>query len=272
MSRPAPPPDATVAYGPLPDNVADVRFPAAPQADPDRPLVIVVHGGFWRAGYDRAHIAPLASDLAAEGWPVASIEYRRTGQVGGGWPGTFDDVAAAIARTPDLVRAAMVARGFAPPPDPPVLVGHSAGGHLALWVAGAAPTRVRGVVALAPVADLAQAYALDLDGGAAADLLGGGPAEVPERYAEADPSARLPLRVPAILLHGVRDIHVPIAMSRTYAAAARAVGSRVALIELEGMEHFGLIDPHSTAWQAVTRAMRSICRGSHGIDAPRGAE
>jgi acetyl esterase/lipase len=277
LSRPAPPPDATVAYGALPDQVADVWFPTAAgrvaaAVETDRPLVIVIHGGFWRAEYDRAHVGPLASALAAEGWPVAAIEYRRIGQEGGGWPGTFADVVAAIGRTPELVRHALTDRGLAAPPDPPVLLGHSAGGQLALWAATAVTAPVRGVVALAPVADLADAYARGLDSGAAADLLGGGPAEVPERYAHVDPRARLPLPVPAILLHGVRDAQVPTAMSRTYAAAAQAAGGRVTLVELDGMEHFGLIDPRSTAWQAVTSALRSIGRGSHAIDAPKGTE
>jgi acetyl esterase/lipase len=269
LHRPAPLPDVTVAYGHLPDQVVDIRLPVPP-ADPDRPLVVVVHGGFWRAAYDRAHTAPLASDLASQGWPVATIEYRRTGTPGGGWPGTFDDVAAAIGAAPDAVSTAAVARGLPAPPGPPILLGHSAGGQLALWYAATAPERVRGVLALAPVADLTEAYARDLDAGAVAELLGGGPDEVPGRYAEADPCARLPLPVPAVILHGDRDTKVPIALSRAYLAAALKSGGMATLVELAGMEHFGLIDPQSTAWPSVTSALRSIYRRSFCIDAPTG--
>jgi len=277
LSRPAPPPDATVAYGSLPDQVLDIRLPAPPAdarppADGERPVVVVLHGGFWRAEYDRTHTAPLASGLAAQGWPVATIEFRRTGAAGGGWPGTFDDVAAAIASVPGAIAKATAAHGRPAPPGPPVLLGHSAGGQLALWYAATASTEVRGVLALAPVADLTEAYARDLDGGAVADLLGGGPDDVPRRYAEADPCARLPLPVPAVILHGDRDTTVPITLSRTYAAAARNTGSKVALVELAGMEHFGLIDPQSPAWPSVTSALRSLCRRSFCIDAPTGTE
>jgi acetyl esterase/lipase len=255
LSRPAPPPDRTVAYGPLPDQVVDVRLPAGNVA---RPLVVVLHGGFWRAEWNREHIGPLAAGLAAAGWPVAVLEYRRSGQPGGGWPGTFDDVAAGIVRAPALVDAALAERGRPPLPVGAVVLGHSAGGQLALWYAvDPAPAVLRGVVALAPVADLTQAYTLDLDRGAVAALLGGGPADVPERYAAADPTRRPSPAVPAVLLHGDLDEQVPVELSRRYVRAARAAGAPVSLIELPGVEHFGLIDPESPTWSPVTSALRS---------------
>jgi acetyl esterase/lipase len=238
--------------------VIDIRLPAPPA--PPRPLVVVVHGGFWRAAYDRGHTAPVAADLAARGWPVATIEYRRTGAPGGGWPGTFDDVAAAIAGAPEAVNAIATARGRPATPGPAILLGHSAGGQLALWYAATAPDGIAGVLALAPVADLAQAYADGVGGGAVAELLGGGPDEFPDRYAAADPVARLPLPVPVVILHGDRDAVVPITLSRSYVAAARRAGSIVTLIELAGMEHFGLIDAHSTVWPSVTSALRSLAK------------
>ena len=303
-------PDVTVAYGPLPDQVVDVWFAASPSAGrgsrtgPDgdpagtaRALVIVIHGGFWRAAYDRVHTRPLTSALAAQGWPVAAIEYRRVGQPGGGWPGTLDDVSSAIGRTPELVRDAHTVRDLTPPDGSPILLGHSAGGQLALWyaatahavttstagsTAGASATTgttgnagatgttgnagatgdagVRAVLALAPVADLLSAYDRQLGAGAVADLLGGGPAEVPERYAEADPCARVPLSVPVVLVHGDLDIDVPIELSRAYAAAAASAGATVTLVELAGMEHFSVIDPQSAAWGAVMDGLRS-CAG-----------
>ncbi len=258
LTRPAPPPDVTVSYGGLPEQVADLRLPAAGPVDAGpRPLVVVVHGGFWRAEYDRLHTGPLAADLASRGFPVAQLEYRRTGQPGGGWPGTFDDVAAGLGAVPRLAAEVARDRGVPVDPGPPVLVGHSAGGHLVLWYAATAAARVRGVLALAPVADLAEAYRLDLDTGAVAALLGGGPADVPDRYAAADP-VRRPSSIPTVIVHGDRDRHVPPEISRRYVRAARADGGAVRLVELSGVEHFGLIDPQSAAWPAVTEALRSL--------------
>ncbi|MEU4566173.1 alpha/beta hydrolase [Micromonospora sp. NPDC023956] len=253
LTRPAPAPDATLAYGALPDQMADLRRPV--RAGSARPLVVVVHGGFWRAEYDRTHTGPLAAGLAGLGYPVAQVEYRRTGQPGGGWPGTLTDVRDAVAALPGLVAAALPDRVA---PGPPLLVGHSAGGQLALHVAATAPETVAGVLALAPVADLAEAYRRDLDGGAVAALLGGGPAEVPDRYAYADPSIALPLRTPTVIVHGARDEHVPIALSRTFVAKASAAGAPTTLVELPDCEHFGLIDPDSSAWPEVAAALRSL--------------
>lgn len=253
LTRSAPPPDLTVAYGTHPDQVADVRLPSG--SGDTYPLVLFLHGGFWRSAYDRAHVGPLAADLAARGYPVATVEYRRTGAPGGGWPGTFDDVRAAVRTVPGLIRDAAGAIGEV------VLAGHSAGGQLALWAAAglAADPGVRvPVLALAPVADLARAFRLDLDGGAVAALLGGGPAEFAERYAMADPTALLPLGVPVALVHGDDDRQVPVDFSRAFAAAARAAGDEVTLYELPGVEHFGLIDPQSPAWPAVLAALEPV--------------
>ncbi|MET7834165.1 alpha/beta hydrolase [Micromonospora sediminicola] len=262
LTRPAPPPDATVAYGDHPDQCADLRRPAGD--GPARPLVVVVHGGFWRAGYDRAHTGPMAAALAALGHPVAQIEYRRTGQPDGGWPHTLTDVRTGVAALPALAAAALPGRVA---PGPPILVGHSAGGHLALYVAGRAPETVGGVLALAPVADLAEAYRLDLDDGAVAALLGGGPADVPDRYAEADPSALVPIRTRTVVMHGLLDRQVPVAISRAWVAADRAAGGDAALVELPECEHFGLIAPDSAAWPQVVAALRSLHNDHPGIDA-----
>ncbi|GAA4453659.1 alpha/beta hydrolase family protein [Phytohabitans houttuyneae] len=247
LHRQTPPPDATVRYGDHPDQIADVRMP--PPGAKARPLVILVHGGFWRSEWDRSHTSPLAIELAAAGYPVAQLEYRRTGQPGGGWPGTFADVVAGITAVPQLMGLGW---------SPPLLLGHSAGGHLALWYALAGPTPVLGVVALAPVADLAEAHRLDLDRGAVAALLGGGPNDVPDRYAEADPSARTPPGARSVIIHGARDRHVPVEISRKYTATARAEGGDVSLIELPDVEHFALIDPQSTAWPVVKRSLQSM--------------
>lgn len=255
LTRPAPAPDATVRYGDHPDQVADVRLPPSGYKGPARPLVVVVHGGFWRAEYDRRHTGPLAADLAARGYPVAQLEYRRTGQAGGGWPGTFADVTAGVAALPEAVAEL---QGTGGETAPPILLGHSAGGHLALWYAATAPAEVRAVLALAPVADLIEAYRLDLDGGAVAALLGGGPEQVPERYAEADPRRRVPLRTRTVVIHGDRDRQVPVEMSRQYSATAEAAGDDLTLIELPEVEHFALIDPESAAWARVAAALQSL--------------
>ncbi|MFK4241344.1 alpha/beta hydrolase family protein [Micromonospora chokoriensis] len=253
LTRPAPKPDRTVAYGDHPDQVADLRCPA--ETGPARPLVVVVHGGFWRAEYDRQHTGPLAAALAAAGYPVAQVEYRRTGQPGGGWPGTLTDVLTGVAELPALAAEALpdrVSRAA------PVLLGHSAGGHLAMYVAATAPATVAGVLALAPVADLGEAYRRDLDGGAVAALLGGGPTEVPDRYAAADPRVLVPVQTRTVVMHGSEDRQVPAEMSRDFVTAARAAGSDISLVELPGCEHFGLIDPESPAWPQVLVMLRSL--------------
>jgi acetyl esterase/lipase len=238
LSRPAPPPDLTLPYGPHPDHVIDVRLPKAIPG----PLVVMIHGGFWRSAYDRTHTGPLTSALAEAGYVVAIPEYRRTGQEGGGWPGTFDDVAAALDAIPDLLAPYAT--------EPPVVLGHSAGGHLALWAATRPEARMRAVVSLAGCADLTLCSSLGLDNGATDLLLGGSPDAVPDRYAYADP-ARLPTpAAPVTLLHGTADDRVPIEVSRSYAARTGAP-----LSELPDTDHFALIDPLSPAWSIVLRAV-----------------
>jgi len=231
LTRPAPPPDRTVRYGPGPEHVVDLRLSAAQRG----PLVVFLHGGFWRARYDRTHAYPLADDLAGRGLPVALVEYRRVGQPGGGWPGTGDDVAAALAALPALVGDILDPTGY-------VLAGHSAGGHLAL-LNGA---RAGGVLALAPVADLALAYQLGLGSGAVADLMGDArPGD--EIFQMADPALR-PTRTRTVIVHGGDDRNVPVEVSRSY---ARLAGDCCQLVELPGVEHFAVIDPLSSAWPNV---------------------
>src|SRR5690242_9533275 len=164
LTRAAPPPDFVVSYGPGDDQVADVRLPAQSARPRPAPLVLFLHGGFWRAAYDRAHTGPLAEALAAAGFAVCTPEFRRTGQAGGGWPGTFDDVAAAVDALPGLVAEVAGAAADVVDVGRVVLGGHSAGGHLALWAAGrgrlpeterwhASASGVVGVVSLAGVCD-----------------------------------------------------------------------------------------------------------------------
>lgn len=265
LTRPAPPADLILSYGPGREHIADVRLPAAARAP--APLVIFLHGGFWRATIDRAHTGPAATALAAAGYAVCVPEFRRTGQDGGGWPGTFDDVATAVDELPGLLRAAVgpgaVAEG------PALLAGHSAGGHLALWAAGRhrlpagsrwrqpGPT-ARGVVALAAVSCLADGQQRQLGNGAADALMGGGPDTFPDRYRRADPVALLPLGCPLQLVHGALDDVVPPDLSRAFAARARAAGDQVTLAELRGISHMDVVDPLSPAWPAVLAAFTAL--------------
>ncbi len=235
-------PDAVVRYGDHADALLDLHLPA----DPSRSrVVLLLHGGFWRSQWDRKHTRPMAEALTEQGFIVATPEYRRTG-AGGGWPATFDDIRTVAERLPDLMGRVDLTY------TPPRVVGHSAGGHLALWLASQ-PVTLDRCVALAPVADLGRAHLLNLDGGATDALMGGGPSDYPERYAAADPMRRSTAEVPVTILHGTADRQVPIELSRGYAQAHP--GSQ--LVELTGLDHFALIDPASAAWAAVVEALSS---------------
>jgi len=273
LVRSARPPDLTLRYGDDASQVADVHLPS-PEAmrrggiDGRALFALFLHGGFWRAQYGREHTAPLAEALAQAGFAVCAPEYRRSGQRGGGWPGTFDDVAAAVDRLPALVRAA--ADGLIEP-DRMVLAGHSAGGHLALWAASRhrlpdgspwrRPDAVAGcgVVALAAVSDLVACHDLRLGRGAVDALMGGRPRRFPDRYAAADPTGLLPIGVPVRLVHGTADDQVPHGLSVEYAARARAAGDLTTECTLlPGAGHFDVIDPLSAAWGTVELAFRSV--------------
>jgi acetyl esterase/lipase len=224
-------------------------------------VVVLVHGGCWLAEYDLGHVSSLATALAEQGFATWSVEYRRVGDDGGGWPGTFLDVAAAA----DHLRK--LANRFPLDLDRVVALGHSAGGHLALWLAarhalspddplrGFTPLPLAGVVALAGIPDLA-AYAAPTGCGAAVPgLLGGVPGEVPERLRRTSPIALVPLGVPQTLVVGELDTIVPAEQARRYAEVARNAGDRVDLCGVPGAGHFELIAPGSGAWQTVRDAV-----------------
>lgn len=269
LGRAARAPDLTLRYGPLVDQVIDVRVPPREGWRNDRRmrLVVLIHGGFWRWTYDRQHAGAQSAALADEGYVVATVEYRRVGPGGGGWPETFDDLAEITDRVPGLVSAAV---GRPLPEQSAVLVGHSAGGHLALWAAGRhrlpqssrwhrrSPLPVAGVVSLAGVSDLVRADELRLGADATRALLGGDSRAEPQRYATANPAALLPLGAPTILVHGTDDDVVPVELSRAYARRATAAGDEVELVELEGIGHFELIDPLSGAWPRVLSAVAAL--------------
>ena len=238
-------------YGPGPDRFLELTLP---DGGGRLPVVVVVHGGFWRPAYGVELARPLAADLAAAGYAAVAVEYRRVGQ-GGGWPGTLEDVAAALDALADLPEAARLDLSDV------TAVGHSAGGHLAAWLAGrhrlpdgapgAAPrVRVTAAVLQAGVLDLAAADARGLGNGAVRAFLGGAPDEVPERTAGADPVALLPTGAAVLCVHGAGDDVVPVEQSERYAAAAAAAGDRVELRVVPG-DHMTLIDPASSAWATV---------------------
>ena len=224
-------------YGPHRIQRADLYVPEG--AGP-HPVVILIHGGSWQARYGRWVMRLVAADLVRRGTAVWNVGYRRVGRgEGGGWPGTFDDVAAAV----DLLAEVAVWRHDLDADDIG-LIGHSAGGQLALWAASRTHSAVRigRVAALAAVCDMSKA---DI----AREVLGGSPEQVPERYDAVDPIRRVPLPVPALLVHGAEDQTVPVERSREYAAAARAAGADVELIEPPGTRHRAFVDPRSQGWR-----------------------
>ncbi|GAB2758334.1 alpha/beta hydrolase family protein [Nocardioides pakistanensis] len=235
-------PDAVVRYAAHDDGVLDVHLPAGGGT---APVLVLVHGGFWKQAYDRVHTRPAAEALAAEGFVVATPEYRRVGG-GGGWPTTAADVDAAVAAIPGLLRGLGVATSGT------TVVGHSAGGHLVLWLANQGH-ELDLVVGLAPVADLRAAARLGLGGGATQALLGGEPDDVPDAYAAADPMTRLAAqpRCPVRVVHGTEDEDVPLSVSRGLAAAHPFVSLDV----VAGAGHMDLVDPGSAAWPAVLHAL-----------------
>jgi acetyl esterase/lipase len=258
-------------YGPHASQRGDLYVPSGPGP---HPVMVLIHGGSWQKRYGKVFTRGLAGDLLRRGWAVWNIEYRRVG-AGGGWPNTFADVAAAI----DYLAALGEERLDL---DRVSILGHSAGGHLALWAAGRpnlpdgapgaldGPPRVRPrrVISQAGVADLADAYRR-WDGGVVRDLMSGSPDQVPERYAAGDPIRLLPLEIPALIVHGVRDETVSIEISRGYAEAARAAGSEVELVEIDGeVGHRTHLDPRSAAWAAVVQRLGSA---AHAPSAARAA-
>ena len=274
--RPAPSDAQRLHYREGALGFGDLRLPAGPGPFP---VAVVIHGGCWRSENDLRHVSHLSTALARAGVATWTVEYRRIGDSGGGWPGTFEDVAAGT----DYVRT--LAERFSLDLRRVILVGHSAGGHLALWLAArqnlprssplssAAPLAIHGVVSLAGISDLrafsrGSAYC----NASVAPLLGGTPEQVPERYSQANPIELLPLRVPQRLLHGGLDSIVPPELSRTFAARSAIQGDDADFRVIPEAGHFDLIAPWSAAWQTVERAVLSLLARPeelHGCQAGR---
>ena len=241
-------------YGDKRWQVADLWLPVHATAD-RLPIVVLIHGGYWRSMYTKGLMNPLARAVVAKGWAAWNIEYRRLGLFGGGggWPATFADVGAAIdyvERLPGI------------DPDRLVTCGHSSGGHLALWVAGRrrmpegtpgtpAAVQPRGAVSLAGVVDLRRAAELGLGAGAVPRLLGGMPTDQPDRYAAGSPADLLPLGIPQVLVHGLADTVVPPSMSLGYQRTACELGDEAVYAPIEGLDHRQIIDPARRAWPVI---------------------
>lgn len=246
------------SYGPHPSQTVRLSLPAAAS---HLPVVLVVHGGFWRSRYGVELAEPLARDLARYGVAAAAVEYRRVGE-GGGWPTTLTDLA--VAADSLLTHGQQAADGRLVL-DRVAAVGHSAGGHLAAWLAhrgglragtagslgpGEPGIRLTGAVSQAGVLDLVSASREGLGAGAVDALMEGPPGSMPQRYHHASPMAHVGDGARVVCVHGDGDEDVPLSQSERYVAAADAAGDPVRLVVLPGVGHMELIDPASSAWSA----------------------
>ena len=261
VSQVAVQPDQRISYGAGEHQFGELRIPK--DAGP-HPVLVVIHGGFWRSGFDLRHLDPFCSALTEAGWATWSIEYRRIGNEGGGWPGTFHDVAAATDKVRDLAGPHSLDLKKV------VVVGHSSGGHLALWVGGRkripadsalyskSPLPLKGAVSLAGVCDLKRAWQHNLGGGVVNDLIGGSPEQFPDRYAAGSPYELLPLGLHQVLVHGQGDVGVPVAMSEAYEKRAVELGDSARLVAIPDTGHFELINPGSRQWPQIVDALAML--------------
>lgn len=252
-----------IVYGTRPLQFGELRMP---RGKGPFPVAVLVHGGCWLSGFDRGYMTHMAAALTKMGIATWTIEYRRVGDEGGGWPGTFQDIAKALDYLPVLSKTKPLDMKRV------IAVGHSSGGQLALWLAARHklprssalyvpyPFMLSGVIGLAPITDL-ETYRIGMPGSCNAvvdDLLDGSPKEVAPRYAQTSPRALLPLGVPQRLIHGEQDSVVPVDSSETYAAAAKAAGDSVVLIEISDAGHFEPALPLKPTWSRVQTAAREL--------------
>lgn len=244
---PPPEADARIVYGPEPLQFGDLRLPSG---DGRHPLVVFVHGGYWQAIYNLTHAGHLCVDLAEHGVATWNVEYRRIGDPGGGWPAALDDVLLAL----DHVRA--LARDHPLDLERIVVMGHSAGGQLALLSCLRTELPVRGAVSLAGVVDPAEIARLGDDNGVIERMLGGGPEELPEVWREASPRSNLPLGFPYVLACGTADIHW--GPNEVVADEAVAAGDDAELLPLPGAGHFELVDPVAPEWAVIREKVQAL--------------
>jgi acetyl esterase/lipase len=252
---PSPEADYVIAYGDDPLQFGELRLP---EGEGPFPVVVFMHGGCWMSEYDIAHSRKLTDAFPREGIAVWSLEYRRIGDPGGAWPGTFDDIEAGLAHLSGLTEK------YSLDPDRVILAGHSAGGHLALWMAQRIEEqepenliRPRGVLSLAPAPDLEYLYEQGACDNAAGKLMGGSPEEYPERYAYGSVANRIPQSTPQIAVVGKYDeTWRPVGVR--YAKAAAEQGAPIEVVDAPESGHFEMIDPDSTTWPLVLDAARDL--------------
>ncbi|MDQ4044977.1 MAG: alpha/beta hydrolase [Chloroflexota bacterium] len=260
LDRTPPPVDQRIAWSDGPLQFADLR---RPEGKGPHPAVIAIHGGFWRNRYSLDYMGHLCAALTVQELVTWNIEYRRVGDPGGGWPETFHDVVAASRYLVDHAEELNVDR------ERVAVLGHSAGGHLAGWLASlgnvppdseiaADPLPLAAAVPIAGVLDLERCWELHLSDDAVVGLLGGTPAEVPERYAVASPIALVPPSVSSLIIHGQYDENAPIELSERYHAALTEAGALSAMPLLPRVDHFDVVDPESRAWPTVLKGVLAL--------------
>jgi len=265
MALPVSSPTVQSAYGPDALQFGQLRLPEGKGL---HPVVVILHGGCWLNAYDLHLMDPMATALTSAGYATWNLEYRRIGDEGGGWPGTFLDVTAGLNHLRELVLEYDLDLSRV------VVIGHSAGGHLALWLTGQHQLPedsevftsdlmpISGVVSLAGITD-PETY-LDREGqsgGSAVDkLLGGLPEDFPRRYQETSPLALAPLGVRHVLITGEEDGIVPLSHSYPYVEKARKKKSKVKSVAVPDAGHFEVIAPGSVAWKEVEKAIRKLIK------------
>ncbi|HEY4358892.1 MAG TPA: alpha/beta hydrolase [Acidobacteriaceae bacterium] len=266
--------DHRLPYGPDPVQFGDLWLPETHDKKL-LPLVVFFHGGWWKSEYDLGYAGYLCAALKKEGIACWSVEYRRVGDTGGGWPATFQDAAAGFDFISEL------AKKYPLDLQRVVTMGHSAGGHLAFWVAGrqhveassevhiAKPARgPNAAIALAGAVDLRLTIELSGDGLFAHDrrevvqLMGGTPEQYPQRYRNGNPGELLPMQAPQLLIQGTEDNQIPPALPGRWAAAAKASGSQAEVKMLRGADHFDVVDPRSAAWPEIRNEILRIVHSS----------
>lgn len=262
MAMEAPPPTHRVAYGPDPLQFGHLRLPSG---EGPFPVVVFVHGGCWLSEYGIGHTGPLETAWAQAGYAVWSVEYRKVGDPGGGWPATYLDVGVGA----DHLRT--LARTFPLDLDRVVAAGHSAGGAFALWLASRSnvprnsplwnpnPLAIHGVLGLAPAADLERLHQVGICGNVIQQLLGGGPDEVPDRYAAVSPMQLPPLNVPQVVVLGEHDATwTPIAEAWLDQLQERGGWEAVDVKRAAESGHFEMIVPGTSTWPQVMEALEAV--------------
>ena len=243
--------DHRIAYGPDPEQFGDLRLPAGPGP---HPVVVVIHGGWWRHVYDLTYAGHMAAALTSDGYATWNIEYRRVGSPGGGYPVLLQDVSAAVAHLGEIAATYNLDMARI------VVTGHSAGGHLAGWVAAKGMHRkldvfgitppIRGAVPVAGIMDLVRTSELHVND-AMYEFLGGSHLQQPELYALVSPAHLVPTGIPVTNVHGTRDMAVPIELSEIYERNARHAGDPTRLVMLDGIDHFDVFNPDTEPGRVV---------------------